>query len=244
MLDVSLLTDLIENPNYSEVVSSLIFCLPDPYLSVFNHILSSRLGSSYDKVNLGAQNVSSCNPLNGSFTGETTAAMLSDIGCKYVIVGHSERRVFFKECSGAIIKKLSEALKYNLRPILCVGDTKDQRDAGSHVDMVLQQINDVSDVLSLHKDIIIAYEPVWAIGTGFSPSVSDVSSLVKTIKNHCFSNFGRYFNVLYGGSVNSVNINSFLSSDSLDGVLVGGSSFPLKNFFDMCCFLKLEKVNV
>lgn len=177
---------------------------------------------------------------SGPFTGEISPAMLSDLGCTYVIVGHSERRHIFNESDEIIAKKLIAAIRNNLRPILCVGETLDQRNAGRTMEVILRQIQ-----LALkepNEDVIanlnIAYEPVWAIGTGHNADPSQIAEVHGAIRNYLTSSFGKAsFRILYGGSVNADNANELGRTSEVNGLLVGGASLKPESFLAVIrCF--------
>jgi triosephosphate isomerase len=171
------------------------------------HLLSFFYGSSFF---VGAQNISQFE--NGAYTGEFTAQMLADFGGKFALVGHSERRTLFNETNDVIAKKISQMVKCGITPVLCVGESLSHRKSGKYFDVLTQQM----EVFT--QKCIIAYEPVWAIGTGKVPSNQEIDEISVWIKEN-------YQNpkVLYGGSVSSQNI-AEIAKTHIDGVLVGGAS--------------------
>jgi triosephosphate isomerase (TIM) len=177
---------------------------------------------------------------SGAFTGEISAAMLSDLGCTYVIVGHSERRHIFNESDEMIGRKLAAAIRNNLRPILCVGETLDQRNAGRTMDVILRQIQ-----LALKEpnenviaNLEIAYEPVWAIGTGHNADPNQIAEVHGAIRSYLTSSFGKTsFRILYGGSVNPDNASDVSRISEVNGLLVGGASLKPESFLAVVrCF--------
>lgn len=197
------------------------------------HAVREALGSS-PLFLLGAQNLYW--EEKGAFTGEVSGAMLKDLGCQFVLVGHSERRQYFGDQEAWVNKKVLTALRYGLQPILCVGETLQERDAG-HTDAVIQrQLR--AGLAGIQAEslgaITIAYEPVWAIGTGRAASPDQaipVHRLIRrTIDEVSGSGSGRHIRILYGGSVTPQNIADFLVSGEIDGALVGGACLDPVSF--------------
>jgi triosephosphate isomerase (TIM) len=174
---------------------------------------------------------------SGSFTGDISADMLSKVGCEYVILGHSERRTYHKESSEIVAKKVSAALKKMLIPIICVGETREIRDAKKHREFVYEQI-----MKSIPQDInferlVIAYEPVWSIGTGVVPTTEEISEMMNFIKqifDEKLENRAKHYVALYGGSVNSENSKEILEIPNVDGLLVGKASLDAIEFLKIC----------
>ena len=171
----------------------------------------------------------------GAYTGAVSGKMIAEIGSQYVIVGHSERRKFFGETNDLIVKKVLAAYRNDLDPILCVGEDADEHEKGSTKDKILSQLLPVLQVLTDEqaKRLLVAYEPVWAIGTGKSAEVRDAVAAAELIRSEVAKKFGkdvaRYTRILYGGSVTSENAHAF-HEDGIDGVLVGGASLSAKDF--------------
>ncbi|NMB41976.1 MAG: triose-phosphate isomerase [Firmicutes bacterium] len=186
-------------------------------------------------ISLGAQNMHW--EKEGAFTGEISPVMLKDLGIKYVIIGHSERRQFFGESNFQINKKLAAAFAYGLIPILCVGENRRQRDAGETEEVIEKQLNSALDGLAVEKDLlqkmVLAYEPVWAIGSG-TPANGEEANVVAAFMRSLLLKKGqevsRKVSILYGGSVNPENIAEFTDKAEIDGALVGGSSLNVKTF--------------
>ena len=176
----------------------------------------------------------------GAFTGEISPTMLSDLGCTYVIVGHSERRHIFGESDEIVAKKLAAAIKNNLRPILCVGETLDERKAGRTIEIIMRQMQ--LALKDLNEDVIanleVAYEPVWAIGTGHNADPSKIVEVHGAIRKYLTSSFGKTsFRILYGGSVNAENASDLGKTSEVNGLLVGGASLKPESFLAVIrCF--------
>ena len=177
---------------------------------------------------------------NGAFTGEISPAMLSDLGCTYVIVGHSERRHIFNESDEIIGRKLAAAIKNNLRPILCVGETLDQRSAGRTTEVIIRQMQLALKELNGHviSNLEVAYEPVWAIGTGRNADSKQIAEVHVAIRQYLTSSFDKTsLRILYGGSVNPENANELGRIAELNGFLVGGASLKPETFLAIVrCF--------
>jgi triosephosphate isomerase len=203
-------------------------CPPTAYLSAIGQAIA---GSA---VGLGAQNC--YHEAKGAFTGEVSPAMLVDVGCKYVILGHSERRQIFKETSGDVNRKVLGALAAGLTPIVCVGETLEERQAGQTTAVVRGQIEHSLAGMSPEQVIklVIAYEPIWAIGTGVVATPqqaeevhADLRKLLETRYNSAVASSVR---IQYGGSVNAENAATLLAQPNIDGALVGGASLKADSF--------------
>jgi triosephosphate isomerase (TIM) len=195
---------------------------------------------SESPILLGAQNMYGAS--QGAYTGEISPVMLSELNCRYVILGHSERRQIFGETDSLINDKVRSALENNLRPILCVGETKQERDAGKAEEITLGQLRAglgglAADQLS---DIVIAYEPVWAIGTGETATPADAQAMHAAIRGSLAEHYGHEqaatVRILYGGSVKPDNIDILMSQDDIDGALVGGASLQAEGFLRIIQF--------
>lgn len=208
------LPSLDETPQGREVV----LCVPFTDLNV----LSKTLHGS--RVQLGAQNVHW--EENGAYTGEISAPMLTEIGVRFVIVGHSERRQFFGETDFSVNLRLKAAQRYGLTPILCVGETKQQRDAGETESLIFTQLE--KDLVDVDQDnLAIAYEPIWAIGTGVTCEAKEANRVIGLIRSQ-LSNPN--VSIQYGGSVNPNNIDEIMAQPEIDGALVGGASLQPASF--------------
>lgn len=171
----------------------------------------------------------------GAFTGEISPSMIKDIGCTFVIVGHSERRQFFNETNATVNKKVKAALKAGLTPIVCVGETLAEREFGTTTKIVEQQIREGLAGLSPQEmeNIVIAYEPVWAIGTGKTATPEQAEEVHQLIRSLIAQNTGaaaRTIRILYGGSVKPDNIDALMAQPDIDGALVGGASLKADSF--------------
>jgi len=206
----------------------IVVCPPFTSLWVVKEIINGT------NIHLGAQNMYW--ETKGAFTGETSSLMLKDVGCEYVILGHSERRQYFKEASEEVAKKTKAALSVNLTPIVCVGENLEERESGKTESIIEQEIKALFPKIdsTLAARIIVAYEPIWAIGTGRSSSSQDANLIIKFIRELFSSEYGskvtERIRILYGGSVNPKNISEFINESDIDGALVGGVSLHALSF--------------
>ena len=195
--------------------------------------VSDTIGRS-DNLYLAAQNLFW--EEKGAYTGEVSAAMLSDCGCKYVIIGHSERRQHFGETDEGINKKIKRALYGNMKPVFCIGETLQQRDDEQTFKVIGSQVEKGIDGLSEEavSSVIIAYEPVWAIGTGRNATPEQAEEVHGFIRSHLRETYGRSVSetasILYGGSVTPENIKALIKEPDIDGALVGGASLNVDSF--------------
>ena len=167
----------------------------------------------------------------GAFTGEVSATMLKDIGCRYVLVGHSERRTHHAETDATVKVKAEAALAAGLIPVICVGESETERMAGTHLATVESQMRASLPSLNSNESINIAYEPVWAIGSGAVPTAQQIEEMHKTIASLLtYDTSGAQTAILYGGSVKGSNAKEILSIPGVDGVLVGGASLKIDEF--------------
>ncbi len=205
----------------------VVICAPFTSLAAL-----SALGLS--KVKLGAQNMHFAD--QGAFTGEISASMLEDVGCEFVILGHSERREIFKEDDEFINKKVLKALEIGLKPILCVGETLEQRKADETEAVVVAQTTKGLAGVAPEKlaDVVIAYEPIWAIGTGETSNGEDANEVIGSIRQTLVKLYGaelaEQVRIQYGGSVKASNIVEFMEQPEIDGALVGGASLNAEDF--------------
>lgn len=185
-------------------------------------------------IQLGAQNMFW--EEHGAYTGEVSAPMLKDLGCRYVILGHSERRTVFGEQNDGIRKKILAALLHGIRPILCVGESLAQRESGTTDRVLTQQLKETLSGFSPDAvvTIAIAYEPVWAIGTGKAATTDQAVAAHRTVRQFLSSNWSSTVadttRILYGGSVTPQNIESLLASNQVDGALIGGACLQVESF--------------
>lgn len=196
-------------------------------------VISTMASKLAPGLGYGAQTISE--PRSGAFTGDVSAGMLSALGCKYVILGHSEQRRYHPEDDGKIASKVKVVLDTGMQPIVCIGETKCGRDHGIGLDYALSQLADAVSLLSCDemKKVIIAYEPVWAIGTGDTATIRQVESALSDIRDFVNADFGAdvacAVRILYGGSVTPVNAASLIKAHDVDGFLIGGASLdPIK----------------
>ena len=176
----------------------------------------------------------------GAFTGEVSAPMLADLGCRYVILGHSERRQFFGEQDEGISRKVRAALRHGLRPILCLGESLGERDAGQTESIVTGQLARCLEGVSKDEilQVTIAYEPIWAIGTGRAATPDQAMAVHETLRRTLAggwgSEAGQQVRILYGGSVTPENVEVFLAAPQIDGALVGGACLDPQSFATIC----------
>ncbi len=204
----------------------------------FTHLFSISKILSDSKVSLGAQNMFW--ESGGDFTGEISPQWLKELGCDFVILGHSERRTFLNENYNHVHKKINVAIEYGLQPIVCVGETRDQRDKGLKEYVVLRQLEEALSGINLNNSkLLIAYEPVWAIGTGLIIDPEEIEYMSRIILQKAIDLFSgsdikNQIYILYGGSVNSQNIDSFMKYPTIEGALIGGASLNAKEFLSIC----------
>ncbi len=177
----------------------------------------------------------------GAFTGEISIPMLEDVGCKMVLIGHSERRQYFGETDETVNRRIKAVLKSSLQPIVCIGETLAERESGNHHAIVAQQLAGGLDGLTQQDllRIILAYEPVWAIGTGRTASPEIAEEMHASIRERLFGKFGREaqeVRILYGGSVKPDNIDSLMRQPDIDGALVGGACLEAESFLRIIHF--------
>lgn len=205
----------------------------------FTALYPVRMALCEDAIKIGAQNMHW--EVQGAFTGEIAPAMLKDVGCHYVIIGHSERRQYFAETDETVNKKVKAALVHNLVPIMCVGETLAEREANETETVVARQVREGLAGVSAPEvaSLVIAYEPVWAIGTGRTASSDDANAVCRYIRGIVAEMVGQEaadkVRIQYGGSVKPDNIAELMAQSDIDGALVGGASL------DAATFAKLVK---
>lgn len=205
----------------------VVLCPSYPYLLSVIDILKGS------PIQVGAQD---CHPeKSGAFTGDVSVSQLVDVGCSYVIIGHSERRLHHKEDSCLVQKKVEMAIKVGLRPILCVGESEEERKSGRAAYSVAEQLSFDLPKDFKAEDLLVAYEPLWAIGTGRIPSLDEVEEMVGLIKHELGERMtgGGVIPTLYGGSVNVENAPGLLNLPHVDGLLVGGVSLKMDEFWEI-----------
>ena len=206
-------------------------CVPFPYLAQAQSVLSGT------PVVWGAQNLSE--QAQGAFTGEVSASMLQDFGCRYVLVGHSERRAIYGETDKLVAEKFAAALASGMRPVLCVGETLEQRDSGKTLEVVSSQIDAVLGRVGVaaFSGAVVAYEPVWAIGTGrtaTSAQAQEVHAAIRAQIAKLDAVVADGLQILYGGSVKPGNAEELFSMPDIDGGLIGGASLVAADFLAIC----------
>lgn len=223
-----LLTSLRTSATYEAAInkSSIAVCPPFPYLAQAAQALKGT------KIAIGAQNLSQHE--NGAYTGDVSAAMLANIGCTMVIVGHSERRAIHLETDQLVAHKAQAALNAGLVPVVCVGETLEQQQAGHTLGVIATQL---APVLALGQanvtKIVIAYEPVWAIGTGLTATPQQAQEVHGAIRASLNSIGAGSVRILYGGSVNASNAASLFAMPDINGALVGGASLKAQEFLNI-----------
>ena len=205
----------------------VLVCVPAPYLAQCQQILT---GSS---IVLGAQDVSA--QKSGAYTGEVAASMLTELGCAYVIVGHSERRAYHGETDVLVAEKAKQALTKGVRPVVCVGETLAQREAGQTALVVQTQLQAVLDALSDDEllNVVVAYEPVWAIGTGKTATpemAQEVHAVLRAQLRARSEMLAEKICILYGGSMKPDNAKELLAMADVDGGLIGGAALKAEDF--------------
>jgi triosephosphate isomerase (TIM) len=201
----------------------LAVCVPFPYLGQARDLLTGS------PVEWGGQDVSA--HASGAFTGEVAAGMLAEFGCRYVLVGHSERRQIHGETDGAVAAKAVAALKAGLTPVVCVGETLAERDTGQMEGVVGRQFDAVAAALGVDlAKVVIAYEPVWAIGTGRTASPEQAQAMHAFVRGRLQAGGAADVGVLYGGSVKAANAAALFTMPDIDGGLVGGASLDANEF--------------
>lgn len=215
-------------PLVKDTKNEVVVCVP--YTDLFYALLTAQ-GTN---IKIGAQNMHF--EEKGAYTGEVSAQMLKSIGVEYVIIGHSERRQYFNETDETVNKKVKTAFKHELKPIVCVGETLEQREAGKAEEIITNQTEKALEGLTDEQvqNTIIAYEPIWAIGTGKTATSEDANNAIKAIRDKICQiygqNVGKSIIIQYGGSVKSANCKELFTTSDIDGGLVGGASLDLEEF--------------
>ena len=223
---IEFITEL--EPLVKDTKNEVILCVP--YTDLFYALLTAQ----NTNIKIGAQNMHF--EEKGAYTGEVSASMLKSIGVEYVIIGHSERRQYFNETDETVNKKIKAAFANGLKPIVCVGETLEQREAGKTVEIITKQTELALEGLTDEqvKNTIIAYEPIWAIGTGKTATSEDANNSIKEIRNKIADIYGKDVAeeviIQYGGSVKSTNAKELFEMSDIDGGLVGGASLKAEEF--------------
>jgi triosephosphate isomerase len=227
---VALTSELVNMAN-DEVQGDVkvILCPPAIYLTTLKKYIEASPNFA-----LAAQNCS--DKVSGAFTGEISAAMLQSVGIDYVLVGHSERRQYFNESNELLASKVNIALEYNISPIFCCGESLDQRQNEDYIGFVKNQITESLFHLSAEQllSVVIAYEPIWAIGTGLTASSEQAQEMHAALRAHIAAQYGsevaEEISILYGGSVTAASAAELFASPDIDGGLVGGASLKSREF--------------
>lgn len=215
-------------PLVKDSENEVILCVP--YTDLF-YAWHSTEGTN---IHIGAENMHW--EEKGAYTGEVSGQMLKSIGVEYVIIGHSERRAYFAETDETVNKKIKSAFANELKPIVCVGETLEQREEGKTEEIITKQVELALEGLTNEqvKNIIIAYEPIWAIGTGKTATSEDANNSIKAIRNKISSIYGKDIAekviIQYGGSVKASNAKELFETSDIDGALVGGASLKVDEF--------------
>ncbi|HHV18412.1 MAG TPA: triose-phosphate isomerase [Thermoanaerobacterales bacterium] len=221
-------------PKTEKLTAEVVICPP------FTNLYTAADKIKGTAVKLGAQNMHW--EEEGAFTGEVSPGMLKEIPCDYVIIGHSERRQYFAEMDDTVNKKIKSALRYGLLPIVCVGESLVQREEGTTMAWVLSQVEKaLKDITSEQlEQIVFAYEPIWAIGTGKTASAADAQEVIGAIRKKIAKDYNQdvaeKVRILYGGSVKPENIKELMGEADIDGALVGGASLKPDSFYALCSF--------
>ncbi|MEO0091401.1 MAG: triose-phosphate isomerase [candidate division WOR-3 bacterium] len=223
----ALVEALLEEPK-----AEVLICPPFTALPVVADVIKNS------NIRLGAQNMHW--ETKGAFTGEISGEFLKELGCQYVILGHSERRQYFAETDMIINKKIHTALQIGLKPILCIGETLAQRENNQTLSIIKSQLDTGLDNINDISNIVIAYEPVWAIGTGKTATPTQAEEVHNYIRNNIAQKWGNHIadkiRIIYGGSVIPENIDTLMAQPDIDGVLVGGASLKLESFLRIINF--------
>lgn len=223
----ALLDALLADPRCD--ADNVAMAVPTAYLGQVGVTLAGR------RMALAAQDVSRFDK-DGAFTGEVSAGMLADLGCRYVLVGHSERRQYLAESAEVLAAKIRHVYASGMVPVYCVGETLAERESGAYVAAVLRQLNDVAAELKGRQQLIVAYEPVWAIGTGLVASPAQVAEMHEKLRGALVHIAGASCNIslLYGGSVKADNVDEIFALPQVDGALVGGASLDASQCRKIC----------
>ncbi len=227
ILKSTLLIDEIKKSSLNKDVEAVV-CVP------FTNLSDVKKAIEGTDIKLGAQNMHWED--NGAYTGEISPLMLKEIGIDYCIIGHSERRQYFNETDETVNKKIKTALKYDIKPIVCVGETLEERENERQEEVVKEQVlKALEDIDNKNiKDIVIAYEPIWAIGTGKTASSDDANQMCGFIRGIIGDKYGKEakdnIRIQYGGSVKPNTIKELMEKEDIDGALVGGASLVAEDF--------------
>ncbi|MFD1167314.1 triose-phosphate isomerase [Sphingobacterium daejeonense] len=230
---ISLFSEIV-NMVKDEVIGNqeIVVCSPFIHLAAI-----SKLSAHTNNVSIGAQTINQHE--SGAYTGEISASQVKSTGAEYVILGHSERRAYFGETDELLAEKVDAALKHGLKPIFCIGETQSEREAGSYFDVIKNQLSKALFHLdaAAFGNIVLAYEPVWAIGTGLTASPEQAQEVHAFIRQTLADQYGQEVadntSILYGGSANPSNAQSLFSQPDIDGGLIGGASLKSRDFLQI-----------
>ena len=224
-------SELRDKVSGSQLACDVMIAPPTPYLSILSEAF---FGAS---VKLAAQNVAEY--VSGAYTGEVSASMLGEFGCSAALVGHSERRSLFAESDERVVEKVARLLEQGIAPILCVGESLEERESGKAKEIVGEQVAFVLRRFSVEQlaSLVIACEPVWAIGTGKTASpeqAQEMHAYIRDVVAHTSKGLSESVSILYGGSVNAATAKELFAQPDIDGGLVGGASLKVEDFFAIC----------
>lgn len=232
----SLVSDILGKDLSRDV--EVVICVPFTFLDRASKLVTGT------QIKLGAQNMHW--EEKGAYTGEISPVMLNEIKVEYVIIGHSERRQYFNETDETVNKKIKSALTYNLIPIVCVGESLEEREHGKYKELIESQVTKAFEGITKEDAVktVIAYEPIWAIGTGKTASseqAEEICALIRSILEKLYdADTAQKIRVLYGGSVKPDNIKELMNMENIDGALVGGASLKANDFVQLVNY-KLEE---
>jgi triosephosphate isomerase len=218
---------------------SVVICPSSPYLSEF--VAKTKSNNLSEIIHVGAQNVSEHQ--SGAYTGQISTKMLQELSVEFVIIGHSERRRYYHETSTQVAHKVNAVLNAGLTPIICIGESEDERVAEQTETVLASQLQPVIDEIGIEKfiDVVIAYEPVWAIGTGKTASnemAQETHKFIRQFLANANESVANKVPLLYGGSVNSSNCKELFAQADIDGGLIGGASLQVEQFKTICSAAK------
>lgn len=219
-------TSILNNLRDKALSSEVALFPPNIYIDTVKKIVNNS------NIFIGAQDCSV--HTSGAYTGDVSAKMLNDMECKYIIVGHSERRIGKFETNNDVALKAKNVMENKMCPIICVGENAEDRDAGNALNFIESQLNE-SIPKNYYKDFIIAYEPIWAIGSGKIPTIDSINEMFNMIRQWLLNNgIDNNIKILYGGSVNKENVKEIFSCRDLGGLLIGGVSLKAQEFSEIC----------
>ncbi|MCH2678324.1 MAG: triose-phosphate isomerase [Alphaproteobacteria bacterium] len=219
-------TSILNNLRDKALSSEVALFPPNIYIDTVKKIVNNS------NIFIGAQDCSV--HTSGAYTGDVSAKMLNDMECKYIIVGHSERRIGKFETNNDVALKAKNVMENKMCPIICVGEDAKDRDDGNALNFIEKQLNE-SIPKNYYKDFIIAYEPIWAIGSGKIPTIDSINEMFNMIRQWLLNNgIDNNIKILYGGSVNKENVKEIFSCRDLGGLLIGGVSLKAQEFSEIC----------